>query len=152
MRSLLRIVQRCAHGSSADLPQRVARHLRQDPGCPVARYLLGCLCFDRGLPALATRQMMIAHHGLPGLESAALLAFTGLAWSLRPGDALPTVLTDTWAEFGRPEFDRTLAERSLFDALDQPPPPGLAPLARRFWRMPLTTLRVQLAETRGAAA
>ncbi len=119
-----------------------------DPHCPVTRYLLGCWHFDRGRPAIAVQQMMIAHRIEPALQSAALLAFAGLNWGhCRQRQLLP-VLLETWEEFRRPEFDRFAKERRLLDAFARPDPglDALPPLARRLWRLPLRTLRAQIEE------
>ncbi len=128
---------------------RVARErLATEPRCPVSGYLAACHEFDSGRPAMAVRRMMVVHHAEPGLESAALLVFAGLNWSGLRERPLLEVLVSTWEEFRRPEFDRTVREQELLDAfaeagqgLDQ-----VSPLARRLWRLPLETVRVQLRE------
>lgn len=98
--------------------------------------------------AIAVRHLMIAHHVEPQLESAALLAFTGLNWIERPTAALLPIMLETWEEFRRPDFDRTARERHLLDAWaeDAPDFEPEAPLARRLWRLPIRTLRMQLRE------
>ena len=120
--------------------------MQQRPRCGVVRYLLGCELLDQGLPATAVRQMMVAHHVEPALESAALLVFAGLDCVSRNGALLLPALLDTWEEFRRPEFDRTRKERALLDAFDEPLTgvSGLSPLARRLWRLPIRTLRAQI--------
>src|SRR5262249_52081782 len=82
---------------------RIERRLRTEPRCPVAHYLAGCAAFDEGKTALGARHMMICHHVDSSLESAALLAFCGLTWSLRGSTPMLRVLLDTWQEFRRPE-------------------------------------------------
>ena len=91
---------------------------------------------------------MVAYHAEPRLESAALLVFAGLSWVGQREAALLPVLLATWDEFRRPQFDRTWPERLLLDAFAAPEPGlGQAPLlARRLWRLPLTTLRDQIRE------
>lgn len=126
------------------MEQRVA----SEPRCAVTRYLLGCVCFDRGRAATAVRHMMVAHHAGPQLQSAALLAFAGLNWMTQRGAKLLPVLLDTWNEFRRPEFDRTRNERRVLDAFAERDP-GLdhvSLLARRLWRLPILTLRAQIRE------
>jgi hypothetical protein len=120
--------------------------VREAPRCCVGRYLLACELLDQGLPAAGVRQLMVAHHVAPGLESAALLVFAGLDCVSRSGTLLLPALLDTWEEFRRPEFDRTRMERALLDAFDEPLTgvSGLSPLARRLWRLPVRTLRVQI--------
>jgi hypothetical protein len=129
---------------SAALNERVAR----EPRCSVARYLLGCWCFDHGRPATAVRHLMIAHHAEPQLQSAALLAFAGLNGANRRGEPLLPVLLETWEEFRRPEFDCCPREVLLLDAWAAPDPglERLPALARRLWRLPIQTLRAQIRE------
>jgi hypothetical protein len=133
-----------------ELAARLEDALRNDPRCPVVRYLAACQCFDRGRSALAVRHMMVAYRAAPDLQSAALLVFAGLNWTGRRGAKFLPVLLDTWEEFRRPEFDRRRGERLLLDAFAEPEPqPGLAPLgpvAQRLWRLPIRTLRAQLRE------
>lgn len=124
----------------------IERRLVESPRCPVARYLRACRGFDCGRPAEAVRDMMIAHHAEPRLESAGLLVFAGLNWVSRRRQPLLTVLLATWEEFRRPEFDRRRAERLLLDAFNEPAD-GLqhvSELARKLWRIPILTLRRQL--------
>lgn len=130
------------------LLQAIGRRLGREPRCPVARYVLGCLALDGSDPGAAARQMMIAYHADARLSSAALLAFTGLAWVSRPGLPLLHVLLETWEEYRRPTIDRTRAERALLDAFRVAEPAGLRDdvLARRLWRLPIRALRAQLAD------
>lgn len=125
--------------------RRLDQRLIEVPRCPVARYLRGCLCFDRNRVALGVRDFMVAYHAEPRLESAALLVFAGLSLGGRAGPLLPALL-ETWEEFRRPEFDRKARERSLLDAFDEPPAGGgqLSLLARRLWRLPIARLRTEL--------
>jgi len=137
-----------ARARAEGLPALLEAEAAACPACPVVRYLLGCLCLDRGRVALSVRHFMTAHHAEPRLQSAALLAFAGLNGVERRGAPLLPVLLDTWDEFRRPEFDRTWPERTLLDAFAEPDP-GLvhvAPLARRLWRLPIRTLRAQIRE------
>jgi hypothetical protein len=145
MTDLLRTFARCSPDELAALGQQ---RLLEEPRCPVARYILGCQCFDRGRSATGVRHLMIAHHAEPQLQSAALLAFAGLNWVSRRGARLLPVLLETWEEFRRPEFDRHRRERMLLDAFAEPDPGlgNLAPLARRLWRLPIQTLRAQIRE------
>src|SRR5262245_59265245 len=131
---------------SAGWASALRARVREAPRCGAGRYLLGCALLDQGLPAMAVREMMVAHHIEPGLESAALLVFAGLDCVSRSGALLLPVLLDTWEEFRRPEFDRTRLERALLDAFDEPLTglSGLSPLARRLWRLPIGTLRAQI--------
>jgi len=126
----------------------LAERIADDPRCPITRYLLGCQCFDRGNSAIGVRHMMVAHHAEPQLKSAALLAFAGLNWVGRRGEALLPVLLETWEEFRRPEFDRLPRERLLLDSFAEADPglANVAPLARRLWRLPIQTLRAQIRE------
>lgn len=143
-----RTIARFAVLAPEELPAALAVHVEVAPRCAVTRYLLGCVCFDRGRSATAVRHLMVAHHAEPQLQSAALLVFAGLNWVSRRGAKLLPVLLDTWQEFRRPEFDCRRRERELLDAF-QEPDPGLAqvgPLARRLWRLPIRTLRGQLRE------
>lgn len=129
------------------LGRRLEESLARDPRCPLTRYLLACQCFDRGRTAPAVRHMMVAHHREPDLESAALLVFAGLNAIRQRGRPLLPVLLETWEEFRRPRFDRYACERALLDAFAEPAPrlDAAAPLARRLWRLPLRTLRQQIA-------
>jgi hypothetical protein len=131
---------------SAGWADALRARLRERPRCGAGRYLLGCEFLDQGLPASAVRQMMVAHHVDPALESAALLVFAGLDCVSRTGTLLLPALLDTWEEFRRPDFDRTRTERVLLDAFDEPLTgvSGLSPLARRLWRLPIRTLRAQI--------
>ena len=145
-RHLVTLTEQYARTPAERLGAVLEQQLVTEPRCPVTRYLLGCLCFDRGRPATAVRHMMVAHHAEPQFQSAALLAFAGLNCVGRRGAALLPVLLDTWEEFRRPEFDRLPRERLLLDAFAEPDP-GLAqmpPLARRLWRLPVRTLRAQI--------
>lgn len=121
------------------------RRLAENARCPVARYMRGCLRFDRNRVALGVRDLMIAYHAEPQFESAALLVFAGLSLGGRPGPLLPALLS-AWEEFRRPEFDRRTRERLLLDAFDEPLVGGerLSPLARRLWRLPILRLRTEL--------
>lgn len=145
---LNRIVAARRQCSRAEFVARLARHLDDEPRCPIAHYLLACDCFDRERCAQAVRHMMIAHHAEPAFESAALLVFAGLNWLNRRGAALLPVLLDTWVEFRRPEFDRHRKERRLLDAFAKPMQGlnGVSPLARCLWRLPIRTLRAQIRE------
>ena len=152
LRATIEVYARCP---PQELPTCLRTSLVADPGCPVARYLLGCQGFDRGRAAWAVRDMMIAHHACPQFESAALLVFAGLNWVTQRRASLLPVLLATWEEFRRPEFDRTPQERRLLDAFAESDPglTGISPLARRLWRLPIQTLRAQIREavrTRGA--
>ncbi len=141
-------VTQFAHARAESLPALLEAEVAVRPGCPITRYLLGCLGLERGRVALAVRHFMIAHHAEPRLQSAALLAFAGLNGVERRSAPLLPVLLETWDEFRRPEFDRTRPERTLLDAFAEPDP-GLvhvAPLARRLWRLPIRTLRAQIRE------
>ncbi len=145
-RRLAELASQYARTPAERLPAVLAERLAQAPRCPVARYVLGCQCFDRGRSATGVQHLMIAHHAEPQLESAALLAFAGMNWVGRRGEMLLPVLVETWEEFRRPEFDRRPHERRLLDAFAAPDP-GLAampPLARRLWRLPIATLRAQI--------
>lgn len=137
-----------ARRPAEELGARLDARLTEWPRCPVARFVAGCLSFDRGRPATAVRHMMVAHHAEPQLESAALLAFAGLNFVSRRGAPLLAVLLDTWEEFRRPQFDRYPLERLLLDGFAEPDP-GLhqAPqLAARLWRLPIRMLRAQIRE------
>lgn len=128
------------------LAAALTERLAVEPRCGVARYVLGCMCFDRGRSASGVQHLMIAHHAEPQLQSAALLAFAGMNWIGRRGGALLPVLVETWEEFRRPEFDRLPREQRLLDAFAEADP-GLAAvptLARRLWRLPIATLRAQI--------
>jgi len=129
-------------------PDALSEWLESQPRCPVGRYLLGCACFDAGRAATAVQHMMIAHHAEPALESAALLVFAGLKSSARRGVLLLPTLLETWEEFRRPEFDRTRRERLLLDAFAEADAGiGAAPaLVRRLWRLPIRSLRTQIAD------
>jgi hypothetical protein len=144
-------VRRYATAGEA-LSERLAEGLAADPRCPVTRYLLGCQAFDQDRPATGTRHLMIAYHAEPDLQSAALLVFTGLVWGDEPDAPLLTVLERTYELFRRPPFDETPTERLLLDAF--PPGPALrAALPEalcRFSRLPLASLRGQLATARTA--
>ena len=131
---------------SAGWADGLRRRVHASPRCGVGRYLLACELLDEGLPAAAVRQLMVAHHVAPALESAALLVFAGLNCVSRGGALLLPSLLDTWEEFRRPEFDRTRLEQTLLNAFDEPVTglSGLSPLARRLWRLPIRTLRVQI--------
>ena len=147
-RRMARMVETYARCSADQLTERLEVGLADDPRCPITRYLLACQCFDCGRLAWAVRHMMIAHHRAPQLESAALLVFAGLNWIDQRGATLLPILLATWEEFRRPEFDRRRDECLLLDAFAEPDP-GLrlvSPLARRLWRLPIQTLRVQLRE------
>lgn len=142
------LLERYAQSAVDKLPTLLEERLAAEPRCAISRYLLGCHYFDRGRSALAVRQMMIAHHAEPRLQSAALLAFAGLNWVSRRGARLLPVLLETWEEFRRPEFDRFSVERRVLDAFAEPDP-GLehvGPLARRLWRLPIRPLRAQIRE------
>jgi hypothetical protein len=142
------VVGRYASTPPEHWPALMDERLRDSPRCAVTRYLLGCQCFDRGNSATAVRQLMVAHHAEPQLESAALLAFAGLNWVSQRGAALLPVLLETWEEFRRPEFDRLRKERLLLNAFAELDP-GLehvSLLARRLWRLPIRTLRAQIRE------
>jgi hypothetical protein len=131
---------------SAGWLDALRRAVRERPRCGVGRYLLGCELLDQGQTATAVRQMMVAHHVEPALESAALLVFAGLDCVSRSGTLLLPALLDTWEEFRRPEFDRARFERALLDAFDEPLTgvAGISPLALRLWRLPIRTLRAQI--------
>jgi hypothetical protein len=147
-RALKGIVRTYASCPAEFLWDRLRADVAARPGCPVARFLLGCQCFDRGRSAAAVRHMMVAHHGEPQFESAALLVFAGLKWVSARGARLLPVLLETWEEFRRPDFDRRPAERLLLDAFTEPEE-GLrlvSPLARGLWRLPIKTLRGQIRE------
>jgi hypothetical protein len=126
--------------------RRSEARLRDDPRCPIARYVLACADFDSGRPASAVRSMMIAHHSDPALQSAALLVFAGLNWIEKRNRPLLDVLVATWEEFRRPQFDRTPREKLLLDAFAEPAEglQGVSPLARGLWRLPLRAVREQL--------
>jgi hypothetical protein len=147
-RKLAELASQFARIPAERLPAMLAERLAREPRCPVARYVLGCLCFDRGRSATGVQHLMIAHHAEPQLQSAALLAFAGMSWIGRRGEVLLPVLVETWEEFRRPEFDRLPRERRLLDAFAAPDP-GLAAvptLARRLWRLPIVTLRAQIGQ------
>lgn len=112
----------------------------------MARYLVGCSDLDAGRPANGVRHLMVAYHVLPELQSASLLVFAGLNWISRPGSPLIEVLLDVWAEFRQPDFDRTRVERTLLDVLEAPLENAVvgSALARKLWRLPVSTLRNQL--------
>lgn len=142
------LVSNFAQTHAEQLPEQLTAHVAESPRCPVARYLLGCHCLDRGIPATGVRHLMIAHHAEPDLQSAALLAFAGLNWIPKLNRPLLPVLLETWDEFRRPEFDRRPREQILFDAFAEHDP-GLgqvSELARRLWRLPIGVLRTQLRE------
>ncbi|HRS28395.1 MAG TPA: hypothetical protein P5255_09035 [Phycisphaerae bacterium] len=145
---LIQTVERYAQLPLRQLAERLPAEAAARPRCPVTRYLLGCCCLDQGRAALGVRHLMVAYHAEPRLESAALLVFAGLSWVGQREAALLPVLLATWDEFRRPQFDRTWPERLLLDAFAAPEPGlGQAPLlARRLWRLPLTTLRDQIRE------
>ena len=140
------LARRFAQTPADAWPQLAAQRFPAEPHCAISRYLLGCYHYDRGRPATGVRQFMIAHHALPQLQSAALLAFAGLNWVVRRRDPLLVVLLQTWDEFRRPEFDRYPRERALLDALAAQDPglSTLPPLARRLWRLPIQGLRTQI--------
>ncbi len=140
------MVRRYAQTPRDQLAASLAGRLAVEPRCAVTRYLLGCYCFERGQAATAVRHMMVAHHAEPQLQSAALLVFAGLNWVGRRGARLLPVLLETWEEFRRPEFDRSVRERLLLDAFAAPDPGSehLPPLARRLWRLPIQALRAQI--------
>ena len=140
------LARQYAQAPAEELPAALHRRLAAQPRCPVARYLLGCHCFDHGLPATGVQHFMIAHHAEVQLQSAALLAFAGLTWVGRSGAPLLPVLLDTWEEFRRPEFDRHPIEQALLNAFAAPDPElaQLPDLARRLWRLPFATLREQI--------
>jgi hypothetical protein len=146
MRRFDDLVKRYAQTSPEQLPALLQQRLAAEPRCPVAHYLLGCQCLDRGRPAQGVRHLMLAYHAEPRLQSAALLVFAGLNWISRRGTPLLPVLVETWEEFRRPDFDRFPYERRLLDALAEPDP-GLervGVLAGRLWRLPVRTLRAEL--------
>lgn len=130
------------------LIRALRQRLAQQPRCPVARYVMACDLLDRSEPAPAARHLMIAYHAEPRFASAALLAFASLAWVSRPASQLLHVLLDTWAEFHRPVFDQTRAETAFLDAFREPEPPALSGdlFARRLWRLPIRSLRAQVAD------
>lgn len=143
LRPLLRELRARTPGQrSRFLCERIA----EQPRCPVTRYLLGCEALDRGRIATAVRHMMVAHHSEPDFESAALLVFAGLKWGPQSTRPLLAVLLETWEEFRRPAFDRTRREKLLLDAFAEPLQVAgpISPLARRLWRLPVGTLRVQI--------
>ena len=117
------------------------------PQCALTRYALACQYFDHGRVAQAVRQMMPAHHIEPRLESAALLVFTGLNLVRRRSGPMLDVLLETWNDYGKPPFDRFVAERRILDAFAESTRAiaGAAPLARHFWRLPIRSLRQELA-------
>lgn len=129
-----------------DRHARLLERLAQTPRCPLTRYLIGCDAWDRDRPASATRHFMIAYHAEPRLASAALLVFAGLVYFSRSDQSLLHAIEQAWGDFRRPEFDVSLRERRLLDALDAPPPSG--PPARveyaSFWRLPIARLRGEL--------
>jgi hypothetical protein len=143
-----KLLQRYHTAEPAQLRGMVAAQLEQTPTCGLSRYLLGCLSVDAGQVALGTRHFMIAHHQEPQYRSAALLVFTGLAWSRRTTDAFLPVLLDTWEEFRHPAFDIEPREQALFDAFGEtfPGDARATPLAARLWRLPIRTLRTALRE------
>jgi hypothetical protein len=145
-RSFRRVVGSYASAPRADWAALSAETLEDQPRCPVSRYVAGCCAFDLGRAAMAVRQMMIAHHAEPALESAALLAFSGLSWIEQLNRPLLSVLVETWEEFRRPQFDRTRKERLLLDmAASRVSEPGhVSALARSLWRLPLESVRAQL--------
>lgn len=147
-RRLATILAWYAHAPAETLAARLEERLRQQPHCPVSRYLAACQCFDRGRSAEAVRCMMIAHHAEPQFASAALLVFAGLNWISARGGSFLHVLLDTWEEFRRPEFDRTPRERMLLDAFaaGEPLLVQAPPLAQALWRLPIQTLRLQIRE------
>jgi hypothetical protein len=147
-RSWERLVNDLARCPGEQLAARLEARVAAEPRCAVARYLLGCQCFERGRAALGVRHMMIAHHAAPELQSAALLVFAGLNWVSRRGAALLPVLLDTWEEFRRPQFDRFARERALLDAFAEEDPGlhGAPQLAGRLWRLPIRALRAQIRE------
>lgn len=131
---------------AASLDAQLALRLGRHPRCPVARYVAGCRCFDLGLPAHATRNFMIAHHAEPQFESAALLAFTGLAWISRRDVTLLDALIGTWEEYRRPAFDRSPREQRLLDGfrLDTRAETAGQGELSRFWRLPIRTVHHEL--------
>lgn len=153
-KAIARLISSYAPLRGDALERELAAHSAADPRCAVTRYLLATHCFERGRPAMGVRNMMIAYHAEPDLQSAALLAFAGLNWIGCPRKLLLPVLLETWEEFRRPEFDRTRKERLLFDAFCEPEPLDAMPvanaggddLARRLWRLPIRMLRAQIRE------
>lgn len=145
-------LRQCSLARPDELGRAIDERLRQEPSCAVARYLSGCREFDRGRVASGVREMMIAQHADAGLESAALLVFSGLAAGSRGKVPLLAVLLETWDEFRRPSFDRTRSERSLLDLLAEPAEfsVGSSSLAGRLWRLPILTLRNQIRDAVGS--
>jgi len=147
-RVLRAAIDRYAQCPPEELAGRLEADLERRPGCPVLRYLLACQRLDRGQVASAVRDLMIAYHGCPQLESASLLVFAGLNWIAQRCRLLLPVLLETWHEFRRPQFDRTRLERYLLNAFAEPDPglTNVSALARRLWRLPIKTLRAQIRE------
>lgn len=139
--------------SGPRLDVELARRLAQQPRCAATRFLLGCREFDARRPAHGARHFMIAYHADPELQSAALLAFTGLYWSCQPRRGLLDVVLDVWHDFRRPEFDVRRRERRLLDAFAEPAPdwPASALAVARFWRLPIAALRDALRRAASAA-
>lgn len=138
----------------SETPETLARALHErlatSPRCPLARYLLGCICFDRGRPARGVRHMMVAHHVEPDLESAALLVFAGLNACHNPERSLLDITLETWDAHRRPPFDRRRRERALLDAFameHEPDSAAYSPLARSLLRIPIRPLRHELQST-----
>lgn len=135
-------------GGAEALSAWAEKRLAAEPRCPVASYLLGCYCLDRGRPARGARLLMVASHAEPRLESAALLVLAGLRWTSYRNLALLTTLLQTWELFRRPEFDRTRIERRMFDLFapaEERSPTG-SRLAERLARLPIPCLRAQIRE------
>lgn len=152
LRAFVQQLRLCSLARPEEFGRAIDDRLRQEPDCAVARYLSGCREFDRGCAARGVREMMIAQHIDAGLESAALLVFSGLAVVSRGNVPLLAVLLDTWDEFRRPVFDRTRSERALFDLFAEPAEFsfGSSSLAGRLWRLPIRTLRTQIREAVGS--
>lgn len=147
-RAMAELAASLAEYRGAALVERLRTRLTMEPRCPVGRYVMGCEWLERASPAPAARHFMIAFHAEPRFRSAALLAFAGLSWVSRPGCALLRVLIDTWEEYRRPEFDRDRTEIMFLNAFGADEPPELRGdvFARRLWRLPIRTLRAQVAD------
>ncbi len=145
-RRIVEAIRKYAACPPEHLGERLAAEVVHAPGCAVTRYLLACHLLDAGRPATAVRHLMVAHHGCPQFESAALLVFAGLNGMAQRGAPLLPVLLATWDEFRRPIFDRWPLERRLLDAFAEPDPGvrSVSALAARLWRLPIQSLRSQL--------
>lgn len=145
-RAFSQLVRTFAQQPPAERAASLRKRLQHHAACPVASYLMACHCIDQGRMATGVRHFMVAHHSEPQLQSAAVLVFAGLAWSLRQNEELLPVLLDTWEEFRRPHFDQLPRERLLLDAFDEAEPglDAVSPLARGLWRLPIKTLRSQI--------